>query len=188
MIEVRWHGRGGQGAFTAARLLGAAASLYQGQQAMAFPSFGPERRGAPVLAFTKIDSQVISDRTAIQNCDYIIILDETLFKENYLKDLKPGGLLLINSGKSEFYTQYHNVIPVDAGKVAHEIIKRPITNTGMLGALAGLSEHIISLSALEKAAEGFFRASVLEKNLQIMERTFALAKEVNHEKALSARL
>ena len=78
MIEVLWHGRGGQGAFTAARLLGAAASLDDKRYALAFPSFGPERRGAPMRAFTKIDTVQIGDRSAVSKADFVIYLDGTL--------------------------------------------------------------------------------------------------------------
>ena len=77
MVEVRWHGRGGQGAFTAARLLGASAALFEGRHALAFPSFGPERRGAPVLGFTRIDDHKITDRSAVTACDFVVVLDET---------------------------------------------------------------------------------------------------------------
>ena len=74
MLEIRWHGRGGQGAFTAARLLGAAA-LFDGQFALAFPSFGPERRGAPIQAFTRLDGRRIGDRSALRACDFAVVLD-----------------------------------------------------------------------------------------------------------------
>lgn len=181
MIEIRWHGRGGQGSFTAAKLLGAAVSLYQGRQALAFPSFGPERRGAPVLAFTKIDDEVIQDRTEIKTCDYIVILDETLFSPGYLGDLKEKGILLLNSANKDLYKEYPQVVVVDAGKIAKEIIGRPITNTAMLGALAGVSGQV-SLDALTRAAERFFSGTLLSKNLQIFERAYALGQEVNHEK------
>ena len=78
MIDVLWHGRGGQGAFTAAKLLGAAYAV-RGSYSIAFPSFGPERRGAPVRAFTKLDSCRIGDRSEIEKADYVIYLDDTLF-------------------------------------------------------------------------------------------------------------
>ena len=71
MKQIRWHGRGGNGAFTAARLLGAAASIYEGQPAQAFPSFGPERRGAPVLGFTRISDKTITDHSQVYECDLI---------------------------------------------------------------------------------------------------------------------
>ena len=79
MTEIRWHGRGGLGAFTAARLLGCAVSLFEGKYALAFPSFGPERRGAPVFAFTRIDDKAITDRSEVVSCDCAVVLDDTLF-------------------------------------------------------------------------------------------------------------
>lgn len=99
MIEVLWHGRGGQGAFTAARLLGAASSMDDGAFALAFPSFGPERRGAPMRAFTKIAAAPIGDRSAITRADYVIYLDDTLLAPGWESELKPGGLVLVNSAK-----------------------------------------------------------------------------------------
>ena len=97
MIEILWHGRGGQGAFTAARLLGAAASLDDGRHALAFPSFGPERRGAPMRAFTKLSDEPIGDRSAVAKADYVIYLDDTLLGEGWENELKPGGVVLVNS-------------------------------------------------------------------------------------------
>ena len=74
MTEIRWHGRGGLGAFTAARLLGCAVSLYEGKYALAFPSFGPERRGAPVFAFTRIDNKPITDRSEVVKYGRSVVL------------------------------------------------------------------------------------------------------------------
>ena len=100
MIEILWHGRGGQGAFTAARLLGAACSMAPGRHALAFPSFGPERRGAPMRAFTKLDNRPIGDRSASTRADFVIYLDETLFAPGWEDELKPGGRVLMNSART----------------------------------------------------------------------------------------
>ena len=100
MIEILWHGRGGQGAFTAARLLGAAASLDAGAHALAFPSFGPERRGAPMRAFTKLSDEPIGDRSAVSRADYVIYLDDTLLGAGWENELKPGGVVLVNSTRA----------------------------------------------------------------------------------------
>src|ERR1035437_6292517 len=97
MIEVRWHGRGGQGCFTAARLLGMAAALFEDKFALAFPSFGPERRGAPVLGFTRIDDRKITDRSAVTECDYIVVLDETLMNSQIVNGLRLHGKVIINT-------------------------------------------------------------------------------------------
>ena len=85
MLEFLWHGRGGQGAFTAARLLGAAYSLKNNNSyALAFPSFGPERRGAPIRSFTKLSDKYIGDRSEISKADYVVFLDDTLFSSSIL--------------------------------------------------------------------------------------------------------
>ena len=104
MTEIRWHGRGGLGAFTAARLLGCAVSLYEGKYALAFPSFGPERRGAPVFAFTRIDNKPITDRSEVVECDIAIVLDDTLFGDPVRNGLKPGATVIVNTtrDKAEF--------------------------------------------------------------------------------------
>ena len=110
MIEVLWHGRGGQGAFTAARLLGAAASMAEGTSALAFPSFGPERRGAPMRAFTKVSARPIGDRSAITRADYVIYLDDTLLAPGWESELKPGGIALVNSVKTPESLLYNSLI------------------------------------------------------------------------------
>lgn len=178
MIEIRWHGRGGQGSFTASKLLGASAALFGGKHALAFPSFGPERRGAPVLAFTKIDDQKIIDRSEIIACDYIVVLDETLFNESFLKDLKEGGRIIVNTANREAYRRYDakKLITVDASAVAREILGKPITNTAMLGALVGVS-GIVGLDAVLQGMKGFLKGSLLQKNIEVVERTFRQSKE-----------
>src|SRR5208283_1911563 len=101
MVEIRWHGRGGQGAVTSAELL-ARAAIAEGKYAQAFPSFGPERRGAPVLAFVRVDkSKPIRIRAEIKEPDVVVVLDPGLLTTvNVLTGLKPGGIVIINSKKS----------------------------------------------------------------------------------------
>ena len=126
MIEVRWHGRGGQGGFTASRLLGKAAALFEDKYAMAFPSFGPERRGAPVLAFTRIDDKKITNRNEVEKCDYVVVLDETLAEESVIQGLKPDGALIINTSDPEIYRKKFpgiKIINLDATSLALEIIE-----------------------------------------------------------------
>ncbi|MEI7616131.1 MAG: 2-oxoacid:acceptor oxidoreductase family protein [Actinomycetota bacterium] len=174
MIEIRWHGRGGQGGFTASKLLGALVALYGNRYALAFPSFGPERRGAPVLAFTKIDDKKISDRSEVKNCDYIIILDETLFNEIFLQDLKVNGKIIINSTNAMPYLKYgtDKIIAIDATSIALDILEKPITNTAMLGALLGVSK-IIGLDAVHKGMGSFFKGTTLKKNIEVVEKSFS---------------
>lgn len=140
MTEILWHGRGGQGAFTAARLLGAAYTLHEGQNyALAFPSFGPERRGAPIRAFTKLDIKPVGNRSEIEKADFSIFLDDTLFSLQAFDELKENGIILINSKKS---FSDERIIAFDADKLAGEILKLPITNTIMLGAFAAICDKI----------------------------------------------
>lgn len=168
MIEIRWHGRGGQGAFTAAKILGASASLFEGKFALAFPSFGPERRGAPIQSFTKIDDKKIIDRSEIRKCDYIVLLDESLFDKSYINDLKRNGKVIINSIHSEKYEQYgEDVVTFDATGIALDILKRPTTNTAMIGALIGLS-GILSIEAVISGSANYLKGLVLEKNREVI--------------------
>lgn len=148
MTEILWHGRGGQGAFTAARLLGAAYALRNDDSyALAFPSFGPERRGAPIRAFTKLDAKPINNRSEVTSADYSIFLDDTLFDDVAFKELKPGGRVLLNTKRQ---IDDDRIVTLDGDKIAAEILGLPITNTIMLGALAAVSDEV-SLSDIENA-------------------------------------
>jgi pyruvate ferredoxin oxidoreductase gamma subunit len=140
LTEIIWHGRGGQGAFTAARLLGAAYAL-SGENgfSLAFPSFGPERRGAPVRAFTKLDSAPIGNRSEVEKADYSIFLDETLFSDHAFSELKLNGKILLNTKRS---FEDKRIITIDATTLAIEILKQPITNTIMLGAFSAIFDGI----------------------------------------------
>jgi len=175
MTEIRWHGRGGQGAFTAAKILGAAA-LKEDKYALSFPSFGPERRGAPVLAFTKIDDKPIQNRSEVKKCNYIVFLDETLFSADYIMDLKENGKIIVSSSNASVYLQYNRVITIDALSIAEEILHMPITNTAMLGALIGLS-GIIELDSVYSVAEQYLNRKILQKNIEIIKKSFLAVKE-----------
>ena len=141
MTEILWHGRGGQGAFTAARLLGAAyVAEGDGFYALAFPSFGPERRGAPIRAFTKLSGSPVGDRSQVVKADYSIYLDDTLFTDAAFDELKKNGKIILNTRR----------ITLDGTAIAQEILRMPITNTIMLGAFAAVS-GIVSAGAVEQA-------------------------------------
>ncbi len=119
MIEIRMHGRGGQGAVIAAKIL-ASALFKEGKYAQSFPSFGVERRGAPVLAFTRVDDKPVRLRTAIYEPDHLIILDATLIKStNVFSGLKKGGTILVNTSSPinlfNFPEEY-SAAAVDAGR------------------------------------------------------------------------
>ena len=161
MKEILWLGRGGQGAFTAAKLLGAAfSSKDENNYALAFPSFGPERRGAPVRAFTKLDSRVVSDRSETEKADYIIILDDTLYNESLKNLLKDDGRVIINS-KSEYGK---SSLSVDADGVAGKF-RLPTVNTVMLGVFSAVS-GIVSAEDISSAIDGYMPEKIRERNKQ----------------------
>ena len=178
MTEIRWHGRGGLGAFTAARLLGCAVSLYEGRYALAFPSFGPERRGAPVFAFTRIDTKPISDRSEVVECDVAIVLDDTLFGEPVRNGLKPGATVIVKTTheRSMFEIDGCNVVTVDATGLALEVLGRPITNVPLLGALIAAT-GITSIQAVESAIDDQLAPKLREKNKRLLNMTYELVKE-----------
>jgi len=178
MIEIRWHGRGGQGSFTAAKLLGVAVALYGNKHALAFPSFGPERRGAPVLAFTKIDDKKIQDRSEVKQCDYIVILDETLFNEAFFNDLKPNGKIILNAENPERYAHFEsaNLHLIDASAIAEEILGKPITNTAMLGALIGISS-VVEIDSVLAGIGSFLKGGLLQKNIDVVKRTYGQSRK-----------
>ncbi len=157
MIEIRMHGRGGQGAVIAAKIL-ASAIFKEGRFAQSFPSFGVERRGAPVLAFTRVDDKPIRLRTAIYEPDHLIILDATLIKStNVFSGLKKGGTIVVNSssqiGVFNFSDEY-SAAAVDAAGIAvkHGLGTKsiPIVNTSILGAFAKLT-GVVGIEAIVEA-------------------------------------
>lgn len=162
MTEILWHGRGGQGAFTAARLLGAAYVLKDDNSySLAFPSFGPERRGAPIRAFTKLDNKPIGNRSEVEKADYSIFLDDTLFNEKAFEELKPEGKILLNTKHS---IDDVRVITIDGDTIAADILKLPITNTIMLGAFATVFDGI-SIEHIEKAIRQNMPEKLQNKNI-----------------------
>ncbi len=166
MIEVLWHGRGGQGAFTAARLLGAAASFEEGAFAMAFPSFGPERRGAPMRAFTKFDKAPIGNRSAISKADYVVYLDDTLLKDGWEEELKEEGIVLVNSSRSFLDRR---IIALDANGISEAVLGRPIPNTVFLGAISAICAELTPEAAKRAIAE-YMPEKLHEKNWCIVDQ------------------
>ena len=169
MIEILWHGRGGQGAFTAARLLGAACSMAPGRHALAFPSFGPERRGAPMRAFTKLDDRPIGDRSASTRADFVVYLDETLFGPGWEDELKAGGRVLVNSVRT---WDDPRVTAIDADGISTEVLGRAIPNTVFLGALAALCDEVRAEDVCE-AIRQYMPEKLHAKNLAVVERVLA---------------
>lgn len=141
MFELRFHGRGGQGAVTSAELT-ALAAIGEGRFGQAFPSFGPERRGAPVVAFARVSDQQIRNRSAVQNPDAVIVLDPSLLRlVNVAQGLSKDGTIFVATNRSADDLRQEFKLPgrlavVDALSVALQTIRRPITNTTMLGSFA----------------------------------------------------
>ncbi len=175
MIEIRFHGRGGQGAVTSAEML-ALAAIGEGKYAQAFPSFGPERRGAPVVAFCRIDHQKIRIRANIYGPDLVVVLDASLLKiVNVAGGLKPNGILITTSSDSpekvrEDLKIRHRIAVVDAVKIAREVLGLPITNTTMLGSLVKASGLVSKESFIHPLKERFGR--IAEKNLLAFDRAY----------------
>jgi pyruvate ferredoxin oxidoreductase gamma subunit len=175
ILEVRWHGRGGLGAVTSAELV-ARAAISEGRYAQSFPSFGPERRGAPVLAFLRISDEFIKTRTVIQEPDIVVVLDPTLLRTvDITSGLKKKGEIIINSRKppaelkSEFGFKWP-VAAVNATKIAGETIGLPITNTAMIGALLKVTEAVKMDSMVEQLQERFGKRAM--GNIEAMRRAY----------------
>ncbi len=176
LIEIRWHGRGGQGAVTSAELL-AQAAISEGKYAQAFPSFGPERRGAPVLAFVRISGQEpIKIRAEITQPDAVVVLDPGLLSiVNVLSGLKENGLLVINTKKSftDIAAQFKakcRMAKVNATAIAREILGVPITNTTMVGALVKAT-GVVKLDSLVEPLENRF-GRLAERNVNAMRKAY----------------
>jgi 2-oxoacid:acceptor oxidoreductase gamma subunit (pyruvate/2-ketoisovalerate family)/2-oxoacid:acceptor oxidoreductase delta subunit (pyruvate/2-ketoisovalerate family) len=152
MYEVRFHGRGGQGAVMAAQAL-ASAAFQEGGYATAFPFFGAERRGAPVLAFTRIDKKRIYRKTQVYEPDFVIILDEGLIESvNVVEGLKNDGMVIVNSEKKPEEIDVGmdiKMATVDATSVALEVLKQPATNSAILGAIAKATD-LVTIESIEK--------------------------------------
>ncbi|MGB9663098.1 MAG: 2-oxoacid:acceptor oxidoreductase family protein [Moorellaceae bacterium] len=181
MLQIRWHGRGGQGVVTAARILGRAAAIYEGRYAQSFPAFGTERRGAPVMAFTRLADHPIRDRSQIYEPDCVVVLDGTLWgSAEVLRGLRPGGAVLVNASALSAKLSLPERVAlyrVEVTGLAREILGVPIANTAMVGALAGVTGWV-SWEAVKKAIGDILPAHLVEKNWRVAEASFRLGKEL----------
>ena len=181
MIEIRLHGRGGQGVVTAAELL-ATAAFSDGKHTQAFPTFGSERMGAPVASFVRISDVPIRVRSQIYEPQHVIVQDPTIIGiVDVFSGLKDGGVVLINTAKaaSEFKTNAKaNIFTIDATKLAIEILGRPIPNTIMVGAFCGIT-GIVSMTGIEKAIKIKFegKGDVAGKNIIAAEKAYNMLKK-----------
>lgn len=179
MHEVRFHGRGGQGAVTSAELL-AHAAIAEGMSAQAFPSFGPERRGAPVIAFARVADRPIRLRTAIQQPSMVIVLDPSLLRLVKVdQGLCEGGTVVLNSSKTpeeirDTFGFRSRLAVLDANHIAREEIGRVITNTTMLGA-AIAAVNMVPAERIEHALEERF-GRIAAKNISAFRRAQQEAK------------
>ncbi|MEM3585710.1 MAG: pyruvate ferredoxin oxidoreductase subunit gamma [Candidatus Jordarchaeaceae archaeon] len=181
VTKIRFHGRGGQGVVTASRLV-AEAALKEGKNVQSFPSFGAERKGAPIKAFTKISNEPILNRSQIYDPDIVVVLDPTLLKvENVTEGLKENGTLLVNIEKppeqlkSELKLNSARVATLDATKIAIETLGTAITNTPILGALAKAT-GIISLDSIIEVTKEKFKQGLSEKNINAIKRAYEEVK------------
>ena len=175
MLEVRFHGRGGQGAVTSAELL-ALAAIAKGEYAQAFPSFGPERRGAPVVAFARIAEQRILNRAAVRTPNVVLVLDPSILRiANTSEGLSDDGFQIINSQRPakelrEEFGLKGKLVTLDANKIAAEEIGRVITNTTMLGALVRATGCVDKDILIEGLKTRFGR--IAEGNIKAFNRAY----------------
>ncbi len=175
MLEVRWHGRGGMGTVTSAELF-AAAVIDEGKFAQSFPSFGPERRGAPVTAFLRISDEFIRIRTDIARPDILVVVDPKLLDQiDVTVGLKDTGKIIVNHHLSakelkEKYGLKWPVAAIDGLKIARETIKLPIANTAMMGALNRVT-GAVKMESLENQLRERF-GDRADGNIKAMTRAY----------------
>jgi pyruvate ferredoxin oxidoreductase gamma subunit len=183
MFQVRIHGRGGQGVVTAAELLSIAA-FREGRHAQAFPSFGSERTGAPVVAFCRVGDRPIRVREPILAPDALIVQDPTLLHQvDVFGGLRPGGRALINSTRTAeelgLGDLADRVITVPASELARRYLGRPLPNAALLGAFAADS-GLIALDSVTGAIRERFPARLADANVAAAEAAHALVLEAAH--------
>ncbi len=189
LIEIRWHGRGGQGAKTASLLL-ADAAFNTGKYIQGFPEYGPERMGAPITAYNRISDKPITVHSNIYNPDYVVVVDDTLLESvDVTAGLKETGAIVINTTKEgeevrKFLKGYTgNVYAIDARKISEEALGRYFPNTPMLAAIIKVA-GIMSDEALLKDMEGSFKhkfakkPEVIEGNMKALELALKQVKKI----------
>ena len=182
ITEVRWHGRGGQGSWTASEVL-ARTAIYEGKYIQSFPEFGPERMGAPVTAFTRISTKPIRIHCAVYEPDVVVVLDPTLLKTvPVTSGLNENGVIIINSTdepakvRETLKTEKGKLWTIPATQIALKILGMPITNTAMLGTVARATK-IVSLETIERTLKERFRPDLAEKNFAVIKEAYNEAKQ-----------
>jgi len=186
-LQIRWHGRGGQGAKTAAGMV-AEVAVDAGSNAQAAPEYGAEREGAPIKAYTRISSKPIRVHDAIYFPDVVVVMDDTLLETESVEDgLTEEGILLVNTKKSPAQVRQQlglkgrKVFTIDAMDIALKEIGRPIPNTVMIGALVQLTGAVDGKEIekdIRKKLGGKLSEAMLQGNIRAVERAF---KEVKGE-------
>jgi 2-oxoacid:acceptor oxidoreductase gamma subunit (pyruvate/2-ketoisovalerate family) len=182
LVEFRWHGRGGQGAWTASELL-ARTAIFEGKYIQSFPEFGPERMGAPVAAFTRISTEPIRIHCGVYEPNVVVVLDPTLIKAVPVTSglNKDDGIVIVNSSEApsalreNLRVEKGQVWTVPATEIAVRFLGAPITNTALLGAVARAT-NIVTLKSIEKIVNEKFRADLAEKNFVVIKKAFEEAK------------
>lgn len=182
IVEIRWHGRGGQGAKTASLLL-ADAAFNTGKYVQGFPEYGPERMGAPITAYNRISDQRSTVHSNIYEPDYVVVVDETLISAvDVTAGLKKEGAIVINSSKSpaelrpKLKGYEGRVCTIDAGKISEEELGKNFPNTPMLAAIVRVS-GVIGEEEFIKDMEGSFKhkfaskPQVIEGNMRALKRS-----------------
>ena len=189
LIEIRWHGRGGQGAKTASLLL-ADAAFNTGKYIQGFPEYGPERMGAPITAYNRISNNPITIHSNIYEPDYVVVVDDTLLESvDVTAGLKEDGAIVINTTKSGDYLRSvlknysGQIYTIDARKVSMETLGKYFPNTPMLAAIVKVSQ-IMSEEDFVKDMEGSFKhkfakkPEVIEGNMKAIEMALKEVKNV----------
>lgn len=170
MIEVRWHGRGGQGAKSAAQFL-AEAALDAGKYIQAFPEYGPERAGAPIRTYTRISEEPINLHCGVTNPEYVVVIDPTLLSPNVAEGLTDKGVLLVNTTESVDSVRQKTgfkegkVATVDATQISLDTLDRAMPNMPMLGALLKIAP-LVELDALYAKIKAKFLKKIGEEKTE----------------------
>jgi len=187
MLEIRWHGRGGQGAVTASKVL-AESAMSLGKQIQAFPEYGSERQGAPVKSFTRISNQRIMHHSQVTSPDVVIVLDPTLLGTvDVTEGLKEDGILLINTTASpgeirkQINLKGRKLCTVDATGISLRNLGKAIPNTPMIGAFVGITGMLSAQAVADDFRvkfRGKFKDEIIEGNVQSI---LDASKEVKSE-------
>ena len=182
ITEVRWHGRGGQGSWTASEVL-ARTAIYEGKYIQSFPEFGPERMGAPVTAFTRISTKPIRIHCAVYEPDVVVVLDPTLLKTvPVTSGISEDGVMIINSAdkpakvRETLKTEKGKLWTIPATQIALKILGMPITNTAMLGTVAKAT-NLVALDSIQITLKERFRPDLAEKNFAVIKQAYNEAKQ-----------